>query len=115
MKLSERIEKIAKTVEVQRHVKTAYDEEKDKALLAKVKIVSVNGKTSDNCYVELKDVYGKTIASHDGYVPSFLPGGGGDYLELEIDINTGKILNWKVPTADNLQEEVAEEWEMNYE
>jgi hypothetical protein len=34
---------------------------------------------------------------YDGYVPKFL--GGGDDVELDIDLDTGKILNWK-PTTE---------------
>jgi hypothetical protein len=37
-----------------------------------------------------------TQISYDGYVPSFFPGEHfGDYVMLDIDPYTGKILNWK--------------------
>jgi hypothetical protein len=39
---------------------------------------------------------------YNGYVPSFM--GGGEYVELEIDIDTGQILNWTVPTDEDLAE-----------
>lgn len=42
---------------------------------------------------------GETI---DGYVPSFFPDDGGDYLNLNIEIETGRILNWKRPTPEQL-------------
>jgi len=36
-------------------------------------------------------------------VPQFMPGKHcGKYLILEIDINNGKILNWQVPTGEDL-------------
>ena len=34
----------------------------------------------------------------DGYVPSFMPGDHhGDYVILDIDIHTGRVLNWRSP------------------
>lgn len=47
---------------------------------------------------------GEPIYNTDGYVPSLMPGGGGDYIKLSIDIETGKILNWVVPTKSQLEE-----------
>lgn len=34
---------------------------------------------------------------HNGYVPNFL--GGGDDVELKIDVLTGKIINWDTQKA----------------
>jgi len=34
-----------------------------------------------------------------GYVPSFIPGKYGDYIDLDID-KSGKILNWDVDSKD---------------
>jgi hypothetical protein len=48
---------------------------------------------------------GIEVADHDGYVPDFFPGPHfGDYLMFDIDIDTGKILNWKRPTAKQIDE-----------
>ena len=48
---------------------------------------------------------GHIIGECDGYVPDFMPpGSGGDYIILTIDIETGKILNWKKPTESQLHE-----------
>lgn len=59
-------------------------------------IVKVTAKCSDLCFVQVCDAKGNTIAEHDGYVPEFMPGEHfGDYIELEIDVKSGKILNWK--------------------
>jgi hypothetical protein len=48
------------------------------------------------------------IGEHDGYVPAWFPNPQtkhyGDYVELEIDIETGQILNWKKPTTAQLHE-----------
>ena len=41
---------------------------------------------------------------YDGYVPDFFPGEHwGDYVQLEIDLATGKILNWKEPTESDIR------------
>lgn len=59
--------------------------------------VHISAKCSDMCITEIMDEKGNVIAEHDGYVPSFMPDQHwGDYVILEIDIATGKILNWKV-------------------
>lgn len=63
--------------------------------MATPKTVSICAKCSDLCLAEIIDTNGKVIASHDGYVPEFMPGEHfGDYVVLDIDIKTGKILNW---------------------
>lgn len=78
-----KVSKLAKTVEVKR--------------------IYINAKCSDLCYAELKNDDG-VVATRDGYVPGFMPGEHyGDYVELDIDLETGTILNWKKPTAKDIQ------------
>ncbi|HAS8352130.1 TPA: hypothetical protein I7721_13605 [Vibrio vulnificus] len=46
---------------------------------------------------------GGEFASHAGCVPDFFPGDHyGDYLMLNIDVETGQITNWKKPTAEDI-------------
>ncbi|HGU9768548.1 TPA: hypothetical protein ACNFOQ_000058 [Morganella morganii] len=46
---------------------------------------------------------GGEFASHEGYVPDFFPGDHyGDYLMLNIDVETGQITNWKKPTPEDI-------------
>jgi len=62
-------------------------------------ILSISAKCSDCCYTSFKADNGK-VTDSDGYVPK---GIGideyGDYVVLEIDMQTGQILNWK-PVSD---------------
>jgi hypothetical protein len=52
----------------------------------------------------------KEVANHDGYVPDFMPNEHyGDYVELDIDIETGKILNWKYPTTSTIEKQLNNE------
>ena len=61
--------------------------------------IQLMAKCSDCCSIILiRD--GEKIAEHDGYVPNFL--GGGDYIELDINAETGQILNWKPPTLEQI-------------
>ena len=46
----------------------------------------------------------KVIGNYDGYVPSCIPNDYGDYVHMEVDIETGRILNWKKPTLAQLKE-----------
>ena len=67
------------------------------------KTISINAKCSDMFSARLDD--GR---EYDGYVPSWFPNPAashyGDYVELTIDLETGKILNWKKPTAAQINE-----------
>lgn len=69
--------------------------------------VTICAKCSDLCYTEVKAADGFVIAEHDGYVPEFMPGDHyGDYVMLDIDIATGRILNWK--PGDSIQKFIDE-------
>jgi hypothetical protein len=47
---------------------------------------------------------GHFIGEYVGYVPDFFPTQHyGDYVAFDIDVETGKILNWKKPTAKDLK------------
>jgi len=59
-----------------------------------MRILNLNGKCSDLCYAEYS-VDEKIVAKSDGYVPDIKGIGGGDYIKLKIDLDTGQILNWK--------------------
>ena len=61
-------------------------------------------KCSDLCTSELIDDNGVYLRDSDGYVPSLMPNGGGDYVDIEIDIETGKIMNWEVPTQEQIDQ-----------
>jgi len=74
-------------------------------------VVRVNVKTL-KLHLKVCDIFTGTIESatgtelkeFDGYVPDFMPGEHyGDYVILDIDIDTGQITNWKQPTAEELQ------------
>jgi hypothetical protein len=48
---------------------------------------------------------GEVTNSYEGYVPKFFPNEHfGDYIELDIDIDTGQIVNWKTPTKEELKQ-----------
>jgi len=62
-------------------------------------ILKISAKCSDLCSTSFTNAKGKVTES-DGYVPK---GIGidlwGDYVELDIDMETGQIQNWK-PVSD---------------
>ena len=69
----------------------------------KNKTIKITAKCSDMFSATLHED-GKQIGRFDGYVPDWMPGQHyGDYVELEIDIATGQILNWKCPTMGQLK------------
>lgn len=65
------------------------------------KTMWICAKCSDLFSASLKD--GDSVKNYSGYVPDFFPEEHwGDYVEFNIDIETGQILNWKKPTKKDL-------------
>jgi len=59
-------------------------------------IIKLIAKCNDLCFLDLfKD--GELIAGHEGYVPPWLtdPLWGEDYVYIDIDNDTGRIVGWK--------------------
>lgn len=66
-------------------------------------IMRINLKVSDQFFATLEQD-GAEIGTYNGYVPTFMPGEHwGDYVELDIDVATGRIVNWNVPNATELK------------
>ena len=61
------------------------------------KTLKIYCKVSDNFTATLVDQDGEPIFDQDdGYVPGFMPGDHyGDYIILDIDLDDGRITNWK--------------------
>jgi hypothetical protein len=67
--------------------------------------ISISAKCSDLCSSQLQDKDGKVVAEHNGYVPALMPEEHcGDYVILDIDLETGTILNWKRPSKKVVEE-----------
>lgn len=70
-----------------------------------IEVISICAKCSDLFHAIAKDSAGKVVGEYSGYVPGLMPGEHyGDYVALDIDIATGRILNWKKPTQAALKE-----------
>lgn len=80
--------------------------ETKKSVTVDVKRIKTCIKICDRFTAELIGANGETIRSiEDEYVPDCFPGQHyGDYLELDIDIETGQILNWKPPIESELEQ-----------
>jgi len=73
------------------------------------KTLKIHIKTCDEFSARLIDDKGNELKDYDGYVPSFMPGQHfGDYLILDIDIDSGQITNWPKITANQIQNFLAE-------
>lgn len=97
----EEIRMMGHTITVDDVVKTV------KKNVNEIKTIKMTAKCSDLCYMNFKNAQGKQVGERDGYVPDFMPGQHwGDYVELEIDVATGKILNWKAPTQKQLRDAI---------
>ncbi len=68
------------------------------------KTLKLHCKVSDMFDASLVSESGRELKDYSGYVPSFMPGQHyGDYVILDIDIDTGVITNWKKPTAEQIE------------
>jgi hypothetical protein len=65
--------------------------------------LSISAKCSDMCSTKYTDKNGK-VTETDGYVPAGIGIGDfyGDYIEMEIDMETGQIQNWKPVTDEQV-------------
>ena len=54
----------------------------------------LGGKASDMYYTEITDEEGNVLHEEDGYAPQIHSLCGGDYFELCVDVETGKIVGW---------------------
>jgi len=83
------------------------DEREDKELLNfanKVDVLKISAKVSDSFFCIIYDKDYHSIGEYSGYVPSFFPGNHyGDYVMLDIELKTRKILNWKKVTPEDLE------------
>lgn len=77
-----------------------------KEIQVEAKTLKVHCKVSDRFTAVLVDQNGEEIHDQeDGYVPDFMPGPHyGDYIILEIDLDSGQITNWKKPSAKQIEE-----------
>ena len=66
--------------------------------------ISFGCKCSDMSYMTIYDDEGNEIFEHDGYVPSIKGLGSGDYVDIDIDNATGKIIGWVPLSADKIEE-----------
>ena len=78
----------------------------EKKVKVQAKILKIHLKVSDRFSALLCDQDGAIIHDQDdGYVPDFMPGEHyGDYVIIDIDIDTGMITNWKKPTKKDIQD-----------
>lgn len=62
------------------------------------KTLRIHCKLRDEFEAYVHDAAGNELGGQsDGYVPGWMPEGGGDYLILNIDLDTGQITNWEKP------------------
>jgi hypothetical protein len=79
-----------------------------------MRTLKINAKCSDLCFAEY-EVDGITKAKTDSYAPNVEGLCGGDYVDLEIDLDTGQIIGWVVPTHEQIMNEMkGEEEEEEY-
>ena len=69
-----------------------------------VRMLHIHLKVRDEFTCSISDQDGVTLKEYEGYVPSFMPGEHyGDYVILDIDMDTGMVTNWTVPHPDDMQ------------
>ena len=65
------------------------------------RLIDLNAKCNDLCFINIDNKY-----EHEGYVPSGLNIGSGDYIKFKYCIDCGKIQgNWPLDVSDYLDDE----------
>ena len=77
-----------------------------KLVEVEAKTLKIHVKCADQFSCAITDQDGKVIFNQgDGYVPDFMPGKHyGDYIILDIDLDTGVVTNWEAPTQEQIEE-----------
>jgi len=77
-----------------------------KTVDVEAKELRIHMKVCDGFEAAIYDKDGEQIGQdYEGYVPGFMPGEHyGDYLILNIDLETGRILNWVAPSITEITE-----------
>lgn len=77
-----------------------------KTVPVNAKELRIHIKVCDRFEGQIYDDAGNALGkAYEGYVPSFMPGTHyGDYVILNIDLDTGQITNWKKPCAKSVEE-----------
>ncbi len=65
--------------------------------------IFVGGKCSDRSWYYIKNEYGETVKDGEGYAPYVKGVSDGDYIEIEIDNETGKVVGWVPMTVDSVE------------
>ena len=68
-----------------------------------MRILKIKAKCSDMCHTEYI-VDGRLQAESHGYPPNLEGLYKGDYIDLQIDVDTGMILGWGVTRKDLMKE-----------
>ena len=66
-------------------------------------ILSLDAKCSDMCSSELI-IDGEIVGELQDYAPYVNGLGGGDYVRIKVDLETGQIVNWKKPSEAEMAE-----------
>jgi len=64
--------------------------------------INIQGKCSDLFLATLYDAEDRVIGEYDGYALSCCHAGDDDYVEMDIDVDSGQIVGWKRPGAGEL-------------
>jgi hypothetical protein len=67
------------------------------------KYIRIHAKVVDSASYSLHAADGTKVADREDYVPGFFPEDHcGDYIILNIDIETGQVLNWNRPKPEDV-------------
>lgn len=71
-----------------------------------VKLVNIFVKVSPETTITLYDNTNRPIKGIGGRLPKFLVQCDCDYIDLTINIETGQVLNWRKPLAEELEDAI---------
>jgi len=71
-----------------------------------MRTIHIIAKCSDCCSTTFVNSETQDFAEMNGYVPRNIGIGGGDYIKLTIDIDTGTIKDWRNLTDEEIKDAI---------
>lgn len=75
-------------------------------LKTKIKTVKISVNTRENFDLDAVNNNGETVVESHGYMPHWVHGYNYGVFDLEIDNETGKILNWVPLTKEEIEKKI---------
>lgn len=75
-----------------------------------MRTLRIKAKCTDRCTVAFEDTEEDITKEKFGYVPRNIGIGGGDYIDILIDIDSGQVIGWDYPENEDIIESLDQDY-----